>query len=258
MHADLLPSLCQLLQASQVDLSTVCALGANAIAELELKDPNFERFASLFGPRAESINRRHQTVEENERLAARLKLFMLHLSPFLQLTAAHHALEWLIRRYEIHIFDVDAIMAMILPFHGTLIFVKLVQLLRLDSNKLFTWLELVKKSGRPLDRDSLVHRCHQDTALLDFICSTATQVVSLQPSPASCEHWITLMASIASGVIEKRCPRAVVQSLLPSLLLALKSSQTSLRTCGYTVLAVLASHARLEEDVKNALTIHLW
>lgn len=73
-------------------------------------------------------------------------------------------------------FNVSALMGCALPFHSTLQFVRLVHTMRLDS--LWAFLGPMQQSGAPLPRSTLVQRCCNDAALLEFVCQAAQQAAS--------------------------------------------------------------------------------
>lgn len=97
--------------------------------------------------------------------------FLRLLSAVFLLDSAHKALEYLIRRYSIHVYNVDAIMECILPYHENLYFSRMVQLLKISGTK-WEFLEPIQQSGAPLLRETLVKRCHKDLSILDFISDT--------------------------------------------------------------------------------------
>ena len=74
-----------------------------------------------------------QTAEATAKVDRTLGSFLQLLSPHFLHSAAHKALEFLIRRFEIHKYNTDAVLACVLPYHGTRWFVRMVQLLRLKG-----------------------------------------------------------------------------------------------------------------------------
>lgn len=102
----------------------VRALGVNGFQLLCTMSDNFDQFGSLFAPESESRNREQLSKEDNVQLDAQLKSFFRHLSPFYQLPAAGKAMEWLVRRYQVQEYSVDAILRCVLPYHDTKLFVR--------------------------------------------------------------------------------------------------------------------------------------
>ena len=81
------------------------------------------------------------------------------------------------RRYKVHVRNVDALIACALPYHCTPEFVKLVQLCALEGTS-FYFLAKVKELGAAPPRSQLVQRCTHDGAFLSFICDAAATTAS--------------------------------------------------------------------------------
>jgi|TARA_B100001142_G_scaffold324868_1_gene377369 U3 small nucleolar RNA-associated protein 10 len=93
-------------------------------------------------------------------------------------------LEYLVRRYKVHVRNVDALIACALPYHCTPEFVKLVQLCALEGTS-FYFLAKVKELGAAPPRSQLVQRCTHDGAFLSFICDAAATTASNKVRVAS-------------------------------------------------------------------------
>ena len=123
---------------------------------------------SLFGPAAEGFMRGLQTAEATAKIDRTLSSFLQLLSPHFLHSAAHKALEFLIRRFEIHKYNMDAVLACVLPYHGTRWFVRMVQLLRLKET-CWSWLQ-GKHGSSPPARATFVARCRKDARVLKQLC----------------------------------------------------------------------------------------
>ena len=152
-------------------------LGAG-FSELCRLDGRFDAYAkALFSRSASETNRELQDKEANAKLDASLEGFLRLLSGFFLNPAATKALEYLIRRFKIHVFNVDAAVACALPYHSTPEFVRLVQLCALDGTG-FYFLAGVKATGAAPPRDQLVKRCVNDAAFFSFVCEAAATAAS--------------------------------------------------------------------------------
>ena len=100
------------------------------------------------------MNRALQTNEQNKKLDDSIDSFMSLLSPFFLMRPAHKALELLVRKYRVHEYNVEALIACVLPYHSTKTFVRAVQLLNLKKHPRWAFLSAVQKSGyeRPTAR----------------------------------------------------------------------------------------------------------
>ena len=109
-----------------------------------------------------------QTAEATAKIDRTLGSFLQLLSPHFLHSAAHKALEFLIRRFEIHKYNMDAVLACVLPYHGTRWFVRMVQLLRLKET-CWSWLQ-GKHGMSPPARATFVARCRKDARVLKQLC----------------------------------------------------------------------------------------
>jgi len=70
----------------------------------------------------------------------------------------------------VHERNVDELMLAALPYHETEQFVRLVQILRLETRSCFAFLEPMQRSGAPLPRETLVLRCLTDRVRSCGVC----------------------------------------------------------------------------------------
>lgn len=105
--------------------------------------------------------------------------------------------------------NVNALMGCALPYHSTLQFVRLVQTMRLDG--LWTFLGPMQQSGAPLPRSTLVQRCLNDVALLEFICQAAQHAAS----PGWLSFYGVLLCEVIDAVPKVGHPLPLVQCQHP-------------------------------------------
>ena len=145
-------------------------------------DGRFEAYSrTLFSRSASEVNRELQDKEANQKLDVSLNGYLRLLSGFFTTPAAFKSLEYLIRRYKIHVYNVNAAVTCALPYHSTPEFVKLVQLCNLEGTQ-FYFLKHVKEKGAAPPRDQLVVRCTHDGAFLSFVCQAAAAAASTKVS----------------------------------------------------------------------------
>lgn len=88
--------------------------------ELTRLDGRFEQFSkSLFSRAASEENRELLDKEANKKLDQQIESYLRLLSGFYLNPAATKTLEYLIRRYKIHVHNVDAAVTCALPYHST-------------------------------------------------------------------------------------------------------------------------------------------
>ena len=119
--------------------------------------------------------------EANAKLDQQIEGYLRLLSGYYLNPAATKTLEYLIRRYKIHVHNVDAAVTCALPYHSTSEFVKLVQLCNLENTS-FYWLKGVKETGAAPPRDRLVQRSLRDMAFFSFVADTAATAASQKVS----------------------------------------------------------------------------
>ncbi|EHH15929.1 hypothetical protein EGK_02103 [Macaca mulatta] len=191
-------------EAATIDRDTAFAIGCTGLEELLGIDPSFEQFeAPLFSQLAKTLERSVQTKAVNKQLDENISLFLIHLSPYFLLKPAQKCLEWLIHRFHIHLYNQDSLIACVLPYHETRIFVRVIQLLKINNSKhKWFWLLPVKQSGVPLAKGTLITHCYKDLGFMDFICSLVTKSVKVfAESPGSSAQLRVLLAFYASTIV---------------------------------------------------------
>jgi hypothetical protein len=120
-------------EARKTDLVWALQMGENGFAELSREDARFLPYgATLFAPEMLRYDRERVGKEENARLDAAL-------DGFLRLGAAHavqrpmqKALEWLVRRFHVHRYNVRALLDVLLPLHESQLFARVVRIVHVE------------------------------------------------------------------------------------------------------------------------------
>ncbi|XP_058552227.1 HEAT repeat-containing protein 1 [Neofelis nebulosa] len=248
-------------EAATIDRDTAFAIGCTGLEELLGIDPSFEQFeAPLFSQLAKTLERSVQTKAVNKELDENISLFLIHLSPYFLLKPAQKCLEWLIHRFHIHLYNQDSLIACVLPYHETRIFVRVVQLLKINNPKhKWFWLSPVKQHGVPLARGTLITHCYKDLGFMDFICSLVTKSVKVfveyPGSSAQLRVLLTFYASTivsalvtAEGVLDN-----IVAKLFPYIQKGLKSSLPDYRAATYMIICQISVKVTMEDTFVNSL-----
>lgn len=252
-------------EAATIDRDTAFAIGCTGLEELLGIDPAFEQFeAPLFSQLAKTLERSVQTKAVNKQLDENISLFLLHLSPYFLLKPAQKCLEWLIHRFHIHLYNPDSLIACVLPYHETRVFVRVIQLLKIGNlkNKWF-WLFPVKQSGVPLARGTLVTHCYKDLGFMDFICSLVTRSVkAFAEYPGSSAQLRVLLAFYASTIVSalvaaENLSDNVVAKLFPYIQKGLKSSLADYRAATYMIICQISVRVTMEDTFVNSLASQL-
>ncbi|KAG8875602.1 snoRNA-binding rRNA-processing protein utp10 [Tulasnella sp. 331] len=144
-------------EAAQHDLDSIYALGQNGFAALCALDTRLEEFGrDLFSNAARAADR---TVVPPDQLAAlqdTLPPFMTRMSMYLMEPPAGKVIEWLVRRFRINEFNVSLVLECFLPYHESSQFSKMLSILAIESNSLWSFLLPFKKSSKALPRTALI------------------------------------------------------------------------------------------------------
>lgn len=250
-----------LKEAATIDRDTAFAIGCTGLEELLGIDPAFEQFeAPLFSQLAKTLERSVQTKAVNKQLDENISLFLIHLSPYFLLKPAQKCLEWLIHRFHIHLYNQDSLIGCVLPYHETRIFVRVIQLLKINNPKhKWFWLLPVKQSGVPLAKGTLITHCYKDLGFMDFICSLVTKSVkAFAEYPGSSAQLRVLLAFYASTIVTALVAAEdisdnVIAKLFPYIQKGLKSSLPDYRAATYMIICQISVKVTMEDTFVNSL-----
>ncbi|XP_041777303.1 HEAT repeat-containing protein 1 homolog [Anopheles merus] len=166
-------------EAASKDREVIYDIGVSGLEELTQMHGAFAQFEdTLFDKRAMDLQRSVENREVNEQLDGNIRRFFYHLSPYFMLQPAHKCLEWLIRRFEIHKYNRELFVHLILPFHETRIFVRCVQTMQIEEvNDRLAFLAAVGKSGVPPAKRTIIDHCVSHPGFLQQYGSFLTGAV---------------------------------------------------------------------------------
>uniref|UniRef100_A0A673MU55 HEAT repeat-containing protein 1 n=1 Tax=Sinocyclocheilus rhinocerous TaxID=307959 RepID=A0A673MU55_9TELE len=246
--------------AASMDRSTFYALGCTGLEELMGIDPAFSEFQeTLFSQASLTLERSVQTKEVNKKLDKSISLFLTRLSPYFLLKPALKCIEWLVHRFHIHLFNQDSLIACVLPYHETKVFVRVIQLLKIeDPTHKWHWLHGLQKPGVPLARGTLLTHCYKDLGFMDFICSLVTDSVKVRHS-----GWLRVIFSFyASTIVSaldsvEKITNSIIAKLLPFVQLGLKSNLLDYVAATYMIVCQMAVKVVMEAQLVDSLTVQL-
>lgn len=130
-------------EAGYQDLRTVHSIAANGWDEICLEVPELADWAEsdsgaavvsyLLGDSSLARDRTLMSVEDNRTLDAYLEAWFDRLGALLTDRHVAKVLEWFVRRYRVHEFNVQTLIAGFLPYHETPQFARIVQISNLDK-----------------------------------------------------------------------------------------------------------------------------
>ncbi|CAM9429332.1 unnamed protein product, partial [Hapterophycus canaliculatus] len=191
------------------------------------------------------------------------------LSPHFCSREAHFCLEYLIRHYKVYQYNVDAVVECCLPWHDTLAFARMVQLLSLKGSR-WEFLTPVQKTGSPLPREAIARRCARDFGLLRFLCVSARRSAARSSGPsASNPPSSSVSAATAAGraklfsfyaavVVEAlaslgSASEALLRALVPTVVHGLSATKSpEYQMASYMILSALSAKGPLSPEVTGA------
>ncbi|XP_030935775.1 uncharacterized protein At3g06530 [Quercus lobata] len=169
-------------EAADIDVDTILSIALQGLEVLIDTDERFRNYKNdLFSHKSRELDRDLLGIEENNRINASIGSYLRLLSGYFQLPSALKTLEYLIRRYNVHIYNFEELILCTLPYHDTHAFVRIVQLIGTRNSK-WKFLDGVKTTGAPPPRKVIVQQCIRDKGVLEAICDYATPSKKNQPS----------------------------------------------------------------------------
>ncbi|XP_067928293.1 HEAT repeat-containing protein 1-like [Watersipora subatra] len=243
-------------EAANLDKDALFALGVSGLEELtEIDNVFMEYEKSLFNESASSIQRLVQSSEVNRMLDERVKMFLIHLSPYFLLRPAHKALEWLIYRYQIHLYNIDDLLMSAFPYHDTNIFTRVLQMLDLSkANKKWHWLEPVQQHGTQLPIQTVATHAYKDEGFLNFVLSLPDQFISVHGHEEAGSSAVHLATGFYSKVIlnsiqlQNVIKESFIAQLATFITKGLKNRSSEYKCSSYMILSAICNKVTLDGD----------
>jgi len=235
--------------AADYDLDTIYSIGKSGLESLKQYEKRFANYEkTLFSLTMKNINRAQQTNAENEKLDESINMFLRLLSPHFLDNAAGKALEWLIRRYKINVYNIEGIMECILPYHETPQFLNMISILKLEEGTTWYFLKSLKA---PLDRKTLVQRCVKDRAVIQKLYKMVHH--SIRNQIKNTTLWITnTLVSIQYLQTLPEIQSDILTFMLPGLIECAKTKKhQDLQLSAYMIICQICNLSNL---TMNALT----
>ncbi|XP_026432640.1 uncharacterized protein At3g06530-like isoform X2 [Papaver somniferum] len=205
--------------AADLDIDSLYSIAISSLDVLVKSELRFEAYKnSLFSYKSRELNRVLQGRVENEEIDVSISSYLRLLSGYLLVDSALHTLEYLVRRYMVHVYNIDELVNCALPYHDTATFVRIVQIVQLQNSK-WGFLEAVQKSGAPPPRNVLVQQCIRDRGLLVTLCEYAMPAKKYQPSVVVISFFTAVAVEVlgALTVIDADTVRNVIQFVFKGL-----------------------------------------
>ncbi|WZZ42003.1 uncharacterized protein At3g06530 [Brassica napus] len=241
-------------EAADFDIESIHELGLKGLEVLGNKDERFKNFANdLFSHKSREIDRELLSKEENAKIDASISSYLRLLSGYLQFRASLETLEYLIRRYKVHVYNVEDVVLCALPYHDTHAFVRIVQLITTGNTK-WKFLDGVKNSGAPPPRSVIVQQCIRDMNVLEALCDYGSRTKKYQPSKPVVSFSTAVVVEVLGSVA--KVDGDIVKQILPFVDSGL---QSAVKGCldqqagALMVVGMLATRATLNDNLIKRL-----
>ncbi|XP_047967896.1 uncharacterized protein At3g06530 [Salvia hispanica] len=238
--------------AADVDLDTIYGIALSGLEVLISMEERFRNYKNdLFSLNSKELDRELLGQEENKRISASIASYLRLLSGFLELHSALKTLEYLIRRYKVHVYNSEDLILCALPYHDTHVFVQIVQLIDAGNSK-WKFLDGVKESGARPPREVIVQQCIRDMGVLEAICNYATPAKKIQTS----QHvtgFCTAVIFEVLGIVT--IDNDIVKRILPYVSFGLQLGAKGLnqKASALMIVSLLAQKAALAPNVAKSL-----
>lgn len=246
----------------------ICNEGYRELCQLDHRFHDFDR--NLFSEQAKNQDRDQMSRSENEALDLVLKRCLMLLGGRLLLKPALKALEWLIRRFRVHVQNVDDLLYTVLPYHETPVWANVLSIV--PNDKVVGSWKFVRpylKTTWNIPRHAVAYAAANNdpffASLNAYTLETCRQGLS---HGALIKFWSSIIVeAVTSRIDQTRSGRKEVQiqrteDLLHKLLSLLSDSyeitgSVGLTTTCYTISVLLAARAELGDHVLDSLFLEV-
>ncbi|XP_068328989.1 uncharacterized protein At3g06530-like [Pyrus communis] len=208
-------------EAADIDVHTIFSIALQGLEVLVSVDERFRIYKNdLFSQKSKDLDRELMGIEDNNRINASISSYLRLLSGHFELSSSIKTLEYLIRRYKIHVYNFEELILCGLPYHDTHIFVRIVQLINLRNSK-WKFLDGVKASGAPPPRNVIVQQCIRDKGVLEILCNYASPSKKYRPSRTVIKFCMAVVIEVLGSATS--VDSDVVKRILPLVASGLES-----------------------------------
>lgn len=243
------------LEAKTIDADTHFSLALTGLEKLIKIDPYVETFKeTLFHESSKKFNRGIESKESNEKINIIIEEFLFRVvSKYFQLSDTHKAIEWLIYRYKVNEYNVDALIGSVLPYHETRQFVRLLQTcseVKNPRNSKWYWLKSVQENGVPLTKSFLLQHCVSNTEFVRFITDSVFKSLQID---AENSLFPSFLVSFCLNLLERSTSEITILIICSALSKALRMKNQSLYVASYLIFAHLCSVTTLDSTLVQKL-----
>lgn len=241
-------------EAADLDIDTILDIALSGLEVLVSADERFKNYKNdLFSHKSKELDRELMTGEENKHINSTISSYLRLLSGHLQLPASLRTLEYLIRRYKIHVYNFEDLILCSLPYHDTHAFVRIVQLIDTRNGK-WKFLDGVKASGAPPPRNVMVQQCVRDMGVLEALCNYASPAKKFQPSRPIVSFCTAVVIEVLGSITTVNTD--IVQRILPFVISGLQPGSkggSDHKAAALMIVCLLANKVSLSPKLVKSL-----
>jgi len=252
--------------AANQTFDTIYQICIEGFQDLCMLDARFMPFAkNLFSEQSKREDRTQMTAKDNEELDNVIRSFLGLISGRLLLKPGHKAIEWLVRRFRVHEYNVDYLILAFLPYHGNPIFATMLSILPKQLSPAFKFLQPYISSLSSPPRHAVLYNAINNPSffslLNQFTLSTAKKG---NQSANLLGFWASLVAQAINGQLDvaqsgrsdvkRQREEDLLLRVIPVLQEALgirNAPELYLGSC--MVITILVTKTQLEDKVLDSL-----
>lgn len=258
-------------KASDVPLVTIRENCTSALRHLESLDPEFGSFVGMLCKDSNDQERGLMTASENDKLdqiiidllyRVALRMGNTGTNSKQTTTSCLHVLEYLLRRYDMHLRPSTAKEALLvlLPLHEEPYFLRLIQLVDLATIPEWNFLRPFADPMAKIARQVISKQASKDNALLRSICKLSQRnsklpnhVQSLSFTASVIIEALTLQSQQFGSVVESAC-----RTILPFIVAACRQSGCeSYQNWGHIVASTVTEYSSLAANPRETLLVSI-
>ncbi|RMZ81797.1 hypothetical protein DV738_g1940, partial [Chaetothyriales sp. CBS 135597] len=246
-------------------LYQICVEGYYELCQLDPRLEDFER--NLFSEQSKEQDREQLNQSQNEALDTVITQCLQLLQSKLMLRPAVRCLEWLSRRFRIHVYNFAALLSTVVQYHEQQLFVNVLSLIPKESLvDTWKWLRPYKDVSQHVPRHAVVHAMTNNNGFCDTINAYVLQAAQSGVADKQLiNFWGSLLVeAVAARLNRAKSGRREIQRqrtedelyrLIPLLNdgLVLKDCPEIILAC-FTLSLVIASTGLLEDAVLDKMT----
>ncbi|KAL2447304.1 U3 small nucleolar RNA-associated protein 10 [Exophiala dermatitidis] len=242
----------------------ICVEGFQELCMLDTRLREFEQ--NLYSPQAKEQDREQLSRSQNEALGIVIDRCLALLGSKVLLRPGIRAVEWLVRRFRVHVYNTSSLLATFLPYHESLVFRNVLSII--PANKItneWKFLGPYHKIAANVPRHAIVYSAIHNDAFFSVLNNYVFRACQEEAHhPQLMRFWSSVVIEAITGRLNQvKSGRKEVQrqrledallKILPVLSEGLEiTGCTELTITCFTVAIVLASNADLEDSVLDSI-----